>query len=220
MALIVGAGIGGLLWRPGTNAAFNSRRQAPCGVVMLNRSVRILMAASVAGLIGFQRRRSTLSTCFGTLAVALMSGSCSPSSPTRTVPLPLTRLRPDPVGYTAFSGYGQPTTLVIRDPGAWQAAWSQINGYVNPGPPVPEIDFSSEMVILVASGSHTSSGYDVLLTSVSKTDNLVTVHALERSPAPNCGTATVITSPVDVGRMFRQDGSVVFEITPGVNTCG
>ena len=173
-----------------------------------------------AGLIGFQRRRWTLLTGFGALAVALMSGSCSLSSPTRTVPLQLTRLRPDPVGYTAFSGYVQPTTLVIRDREALQAAWSQMNGYVNPGPPVPEIDFSSEMVILVASGSHTSSGYDVLLASASKTDDLVTVHALERSPAPNCGSLTVITSPVDVARMSRQDGRVIFEITPGVNTCG
>jgi hypothetical protein len=173
-----------------------------------------------AGLIGFQRGRWTLLTGFGALAVALMSGSCSPSSPTRTVPLPLTRLRQDPVGYSAVSGYGQPTTLVIRDRGAWQAAWSQINGYLAPSPTLPEIDFSSEMVILVASGSHTSSGYDVLLASASKTDDLVTVHALERSPAPNCVTLTVITSPVDVARMSRQDGKVVFEITSGVNTCG
>jgi hypothetical protein len=95
-----------------------------------------------------------------------------------------------------------------------------MNGYLTSGPPMPEIDFSSEMVILVASGSHTSSGFDVLLTSASKTDDLVTVHALERSPAPNCVSLTVITSPVDVARMSRQDGRVVFEITPGVNTCG
>jgi hypothetical protein len=95
-----------------------------------------------------------------------------------------------------------------------------MDGDLTSGPPMPEIDFSSEMLILVASGSHTSSGFDVLLTSASKTDDLVTVHALERSPAPNCVTLTVITSPVDVARMSRQDGRVVFDITPGVNTCG
>jgi hypothetical protein len=160
-------------------------------------------------------RRLTLLTCFEALAVALMTGSCSPSSPTQTVLLALT-----PVGYSAFSGYSQPTTLVIRDRGAWQAAWSQMNGYLTPAPPTPEIDFSSDMVILVASGSHNSSGYDVMLTSALKADDLVTVRALERSPAPNCGSLTVITSPVDVARMSRQDGRVVFEITPGVNTCG
>jgi hypothetical protein len=190
---------------------------------MRNRSVVILTAGSFAGLIRFQRRwtlRWTLLTSFATLAVALMTGSCSPSSPTPSVPLALTRLRQEAVGYSAFSGYGQPTMLVIRDRGAWQAAWRQMNGDLTPGPPMPEIDFSSEMVILVASGSHTSSGYDVLLTSASKTDDLVTVHALERSPAPNCGSLTVITSPVDLARMSRQDGRVVFEITPGVNTCG
>jgi hypothetical protein len=166
-------------------------------------------------------RRLTLLTCFEALALAWMSGSCSqPNSPTRTVPLPLTRFRADPVAYLAFSGYNQPTTLVIRDRGAWQAAWGQMYRGQNPAPPLPEIDFTSEMVVLAAAGGRPSSGYDILLTGASKTDDLVTVRALERSPAPNCVTLTVITSPADVARMPRLEGRVLFEITPGVTACG
>jgi hypothetical protein len=136
-----------------------------------------------------------------------------------TVPVPLTRFRPGPVGYSAFSGYAQPTTLVIPDRETWQSAWSRLHDGVSPAPPLPEINFSNDIVVLAAAGSRQSGGYDVLLTGASETDGVVTIEALIRSPAPNCVAAQVITAPVDLARMPARNGTVLFHMTARVNGC-
>ena len=41
------------------------------------------------------------------------------------------RFRPEPIGYLAFSGYAEATTIVIRDRQAWQSAWSRRGRHLN-----------------------------------------------------------------------------------------
>src|SRR5438067_312267 len=62
----------------------------------------------------------------GCALISLISASCShPTTPT-TVALSVTRFRPEPVGYLAFTGYADAATIVIRDREAWQSAWTRL----------------------------------------------------------------------------------------------
>jgi hypothetical protein len=156
----------------------------------------------------------------GILTLTLFSGACAqPSSPTSTTPLPLTRFRGDSSAFLIFSGLDEPATRVLRNRDEWQSIWNQMYRRQNPIPALPDVDFSREMVVLTALGIRPSSGYDIQLTEASETDGLVTVRALARSPGSNCVTLTVITSPLDLARLPKRSGTVVFQTTSEVTNC-
>jgi hypothetical protein len=167
--------------------------------------------------LAWRPRNVVVSAC-GLLLLA--SAACTqPLRPTTTGPLPLTRFRADAVAYSAFSGYGAATTLVVRDRDTWQATWNQIHGPLSPIPPLPVIDFSTEMVVVAALGGKPSSGYDIVLTGASEADGMITVDVVTNSPGPNCVTLTVVTAPLDLARMPRRDATVLFHLTPVVTSC-
>ena len=56
------------------------------------------------------------------------------------------------VASDAYSGTDQAKTLIIKDAKGLQKFYSQINRSRKPGLPVPEIDFSKEIVIVRCSG--------------------------------------------------------------------
>ena len=153
--------------------------------------------------------------------IALLPGlACAqpqqPASPGMAVPMPITRVPPDG---GAFSGYEQPTTLVVRDREAWQSAWSQVSRGRNPVPPLPSIDFSTQMIVVAALGAKPTSGYAVEFTGASVSNDIVTVEATSVSPGTRCVTLQVITYPVDIARLPRRDGAVQFHFTPSVTSC-
>ena len=84
---------------------------------------------------------------------------------------------------------------------------------------MPDVDFSTEMVVLAASGDKASSGYDIVFTAASEAEGIVTVDALATSPDANCVVLAVVTQPADLARMPRHDGPVVFRLTSAVHVC-
>ena len=56
------------------------------------------------------------------------------------------------VASDSYSGTDQAETLIIKDAKGLQKFYSQVNRSRKPGLPVPEIDFSKEMVIVRCSG--------------------------------------------------------------------
>jgi hypothetical protein len=147
----------------------------------------------------------------------LASGACASSaSPTPGVSLPITRVGASGLGH----GLQRPATLVVRDRDAWLSVWVQLFGSDTAlPPPLLEIDFTTEMVVVFALGAQPSSGYEARIVSATETSGVVTVEAEHVSPARNCGTLTVITYPTDVVRMPRREGTVQFEIRPRTASC-
>src|SRR5262245_64975265 len=86
-------------------------------------------------------------------------------------------------------------------------------------PPVPEVDFSREMVVVAALGRRPSSGYEIVFTGASEADGVVTMELETKAPGPRCVTLSVITAPVDLARVPKRDGRVVFRPTPTVVNC-
>ena len=125
-----------------------------------------------------------------------------------------------PIVAESNSAFEEADRRVIRDTIEWAVVWARIYETRSPKPPLPAIDFSREQVVIAALGKRPSSGYVVRITGASGTSNAIKVRFESQSPGTGCAVLPVMTHPVDVVKMPRTVGSVVFEETPRVRSCG
>jgi hypothetical protein len=104
--------------------------------------------------------------------------------------------------------------IVIRDRETWNGVWKRIcrpDPFHDPYPsllPLPEIDFSREMLVVVAMGLRPSGSYRIIVNSAHERDNRLDVEVENISP---CGAAfAVMTAPVDIVRLPKTDLPVTF----------
>ena len=128
--------------------------------------------------------------------------------------------RADELASVGANGWDDAATVVVRDRDAWQATWNKMHERLaGPRPPLPTVDFSTEMVVVIALGVRSNSGFGVTITGASESDGVITVDALSTGPGPGCITAQVITYPIDVVRLPRRNSAVYFRVGPGVTSC-
>ena len=83
--------------------------------------------------------------------------------------------------------------LVVRDPDNWSRFWGELGAGIR-----PEVDFTRDLVIAVASGQRKGGGHDIVVQRVSRSDGQLRIEVLETSPGPECMTTAALTQPVDV----------------------
>lgn len=104
------------------------------------------------------------------------------------------------------SGIGTRRAELITDSGRWNAVWSEIHRDSSGLPPIPSVDFGSEMLILAALGQEPDSCWSIQIRSVRATgERLLEVLVVEGRSPPSCACATVIVNPVHVVRLRRSD---------------
>ena len=139
-------------------------------------------------------------------------------------PVPFTELDPKRPGPRRSFAYGsgilKPLRMVIRNRDAWLKIWEQLSSQQQPSPPLPEIDFSREMLIVVAMGQRNTGGFSIIVDGVYERDKKLEVVVKSTSPGQNCGTFQALTQPVDIIRLQKSDHSVVFRETDVTNDCG
>jgi hypothetical protein len=158
----------------------------------------------------------------GGVAVTILISACASSEMSTSLPgdpVPIARLRSDPYSFTFVSGFDSPARLVVRDAATWQAVWAQTfkGGSV---PTIPVVDFSREMLVVVALGSHSSGGYGILIdgaSEVSSGDVSVAVRSI--LPGARCAVTAAFTQPVDIARMPRRESAVSFVERNEVTNC-
>ncbi len=126
--------------------------------------------------------------------------SPSPDAPTSDAgPGPAPEVEPGTVveirriGRWVGSGIRGARRLVIRDPATWTQFWSELGAGVR-----PEVDFSTDLVIAVASGERSTGGHDVEVRQVVRAGGQLRISVLETSPGEGCITTAALTQPVDV----------------------
>jgi hypothetical protein len=135
--------------------------------------------------------------------------------------LPIVRLRSEPYSFTFSSGFDKPARLVVRDALTWQAVWNQIYLLESPVPPLPVVDFSRDMIVVVALGSRSTGGYSILIGGASEAaNNGVAVIVDSSSPGSHCAVTEAFTQPVDIARVPLHDGAVSFVERSHVSNCG
>lgn len=148
---------------------------------------------------------------------AMLLACGSPTAPS-TGPLTVVRVAG---GSTAASSFGA-QLLVIRDQAAWESAWQALHGKgSDPGPP-PNVNFSSNLIVLVSMGGKPSGGYTVSIPSADEEAGVITVAVTESSPGPTCVVTELITSPYSAVTIpfHVPNEQVKFTITTTVHNCG
>lgn len=106
--------------------------------------------------------------------------------------------------------------LVIKNRDEFRDFWKRLTAPIAPGnwvPPLPEIDFSKEMLVVAAMGPRPSSGYVIMVDGACEVDGHVEVF-ISNVDTPVCGAQLgVLTAPADVVRLPRTDLPIVFRET-------
>ena len=132
-------------------------------------------------------------------------------------PVPITRLRCRPTCRSKTK-----LRLVIRDRDEWRDVWKALNEPVMPSlpmPRLPEIDFSREMVVVVAMGQRPTLGYNIVVDRAHEIDDQLEVVVISTSPGHNCILGQMVTAPLEIAVLPRTEVSVVFKETEVVHEC-
>jgi hypothetical protein len=115
-------------------------------------------------------------------------------------------------------GISQRTRLVIRDRAEFNELWQQITRITSDKPPLPEVDFSREMIIVVAMGQQPSR-YEIIIDSACEVENQLEVLVRSTKFLP-CGLQTGLPpETVDIVRLPKTDLPVVFRETEVTSDC-
>ena len=145
----------------------------------------------------------------------------------RPVPItPMGTKRPGPrTSFSTGGGIAEPLRLVVRDRDAWLDVWKRIHRpdpnrgpYPEP-PPLPEIDFSREMIVVAGMGRRPSSAYAIVIDSAYERDDRLEVVVRSVENRKGCGAYMIIIAPVDIVRLPKTERSVVFREIEVVPDC-
>lgn len=128
--------------------------------------------------------------CCGDLAVAQYDSA-------REV-VPVTRLRPSPTAFATYSGLSDSLRTVVRDSAEWSAVWRGITRPFYPPPPLPQVDFDRDMIVVAALGARPTGGYDVVIEGARRDASTLEIALRTSSPAPGCPVSAAMTQPVDL----------------------
>ena len=116
----------------------------------------------------------------------------------------------DTLAQSTASGLMESERRLIQSVEAWEEAWAQVSGLVQPTPAVPEVNFSTHQVVLVAMGERPSGGHAIGVAAIEQRQDTLFVSVVETSPGPDCMTTAAMTQPVMAVSMPAVDAPVVF----------
>jgi hypothetical protein len=109
--------------------------------------------------------------------------------------------------------------LAVLDTADWAAIWKRIVGNSSPAP-VPTVDFSREMLLIVGMGQAPCMGYQINVDTVFRDkDKRIYAVVRERHHGARCGCLNEVVSPVDVIRVPRTIRPVTFLERTETNVC-
>lgn len=118
-----------------------------------------------------------------------------------------------------YTGVHDKQRLVLKNEAAWNQMWSQIVAGREPKPPLPEVNFVTEMVVVVAMGTRSSGGYAIDIDAVYESDGKLYVDVLETSPGASCFVTGALTAPLHAVRVRRHDGAILFSERAETHEC-
>lgn len=109
--------------------------------------------------------------------------------------------------------------LAILDTADWTAIWRRIVGNSSTAP-VPMVDFSREMLLVVGMGQAPCMGYQINVDTVFRDkDKRIYAVVRERHHGSRCGCLNEVVSPVDIIRVPRSIRPVTFLERSETNVC-
>ncbi|MGW7386300.1 protease complex subunit PrcB family protein [Streptomyces sp. NPDC054794] len=115
-----------------------------------------------------------------------------------------------------WSAVKEPTTLTVRTRSAWADLWCRATANGHPRSEAPAVDWSTDWVLFVATGTRPTSGYGVEIRRLVRRADTIHVYAVETSPPPpnarpRIGTLQALTHPIHAVTTPREPDGVSFE---------
>lgn len=133
--------------------------------------------------------------------------------------VPILRFPPEtplPLQHGALVEAGR---FVLRDQGAWEALWGQVQGARQPLPPAPDVDFHEYLVVVAAMGRQRSGGYAIRVEQAQVQAGKLVVTVREESPGPGCMVTMSLTAPIDVVLLPATAEEVEFRSVQAIRRC-
>ena len=109
--------------------------------------------------------------------------------------------------------------LAVLDTADWNAIWKRVVGPASVAP-LPTVDFSREMLLVVGMGQAPCMGYQINIDTVFRDkDKRIYAVVRERHHGKRCGCLNEVVSPVDVIRVPRSVRPVTFLERQESNVC-
>jgi hypothetical protein len=105
----------------------------------------------------------------------------------------------------ALSGIHEPTQEVIKDKAAFEKLWAKHNTRHLGETPVPEVDFSKEIVVFVAMGRKNTGGYNIHIIKVEPVGGKLRISVQRKTPPPGGIAVQVITAPFEFVAVPKSD---------------
>jgi hypothetical protein len=121
--------------------------------------------------------------------------------------------------YRLTSGIEDRQRVVIRHHDMWIMYWMGILGSHRPIPPLPEVNFREEMLVVASMGTRATGGYTISIDSVSVVRDTLRVVVRERRPGRRCGVTGALTAPVALARLERTELPIAFVSRTTVRNC-
>jgi hypothetical protein len=110
------------------------------------------------------------------------------------------------------SGVATAAIEVAHNADEWRALWTRHTAVTLPRPPLPDVDWSKEMVVSVALGERPTAGFALEITQVALDKGVLHVVAVEKKPAKDAIVPMVITQPYHMIATARRDGDVRLDL--------
>lgn len=105
-----------------------------------------------------------------------------------------------------FGNYDIETqNLVIRNEEAFNNFWEQLHGDRQPVPPVPEVDFAQNMVVITVMGTRPSGGYMTEITEAGARGERLGIRVKQKTPGEGCVVTASLTNPYHIIKMERSE---------------
>jgi len=109
-----------------------------------------------------------------------------------------------------FSAFREPKRELIKDKSEFEKAWAQCSARDESRTKIPDVDFETEMVLLVAMGQQRTGGYAIEITAVTPTQDRVRVALKTKEPAPGGITIQALTAPFHMVAVPRSELKLEF----------
>lgn len=107
-------------------------------------------------------------------------------------------------------GFTEKLNQVITTQETFNKAWEKAYANYMKKPRVPEVDFTKNVVLLVALGEQRSGGYGIKVDKVVSTKSNTTVTIMETKPGKNCNLTTALTYPYQFVQIEKTGKSITF----------
>ncbi len=135
-----------------------------------------------------------------------------PRKPREPLPEPRNAsIRRLPVDWSSIrSGATTRQRLIVRDAASWAEAWSRITGPDHPTPPLPAVDFASNVVIIASMGTQPTLSPSITIDDIRITNGNASIIIIERTPGRGCLGATAISNPIAAAAVPLFAGKATF----------